>query len=126
MKIGVMVESFRAGLDGGLAAAAELGVSGVQMYASQSETHFEKLLGKRIVAVHEAHSSCRKPLAPETGRKGTPRSIGKNSLVPCGNNYERHLYRSLQTTTTLGMVRDRNGISGGACKVRLTGQRGEE
>ncbi|MHC4717342.1 MAG: sugar phosphate isomerase/epimerase family protein [Planctomycetota bacterium] len=39
MKIGAMVESFRAGLDGGLAAAAELGVDGVQMYATKGQTH---------------------------------------------------------------------------------------
>ena len=39
MKIGVMVESFRAGLDGGLAAAAELGADGVQMYATSGATH---------------------------------------------------------------------------------------
>jgi len=39
MKIGVMVESFRAGLDGGLTAAAELGADGVQMYATRGETH---------------------------------------------------------------------------------------
>ncbi len=37
MKIGVMVESFRAGLDGGLAAAAELGLSGAR-YASRGES----------------------------------------------------------------------------------------
>ena len=39
MKIGVMVESFRAGLDGGLKAAAEVGADGVQMYATRGETH---------------------------------------------------------------------------------------
>lgn len=32
MKIGVMVESFRSGLDGGLKAAAEVGAHGVQIY----------------------------------------------------------------------------------------------
>ena len=45
MKIGVMVESFRAGLDGGLAAAAELGADGVQMYATGSEVSPEALDG---------------------------------------------------------------------------------
>jgi L-ribulose-5-phosphate 3-epimerase len=39
MRIGVMVESFRLGLDGGLAAAAELGADGVQMYATAGATH---------------------------------------------------------------------------------------
>ncbi|MCD4824033.1 MAG: sugar phosphate isomerase/epimerase [Phycisphaerae bacterium] len=46
MKIGVMVESFRAGLDGGLKAAAELGADGVQMYATKGETHVDKLAGQ--------------------------------------------------------------------------------
>jgi sugar phosphate isomerase/epimerase len=45
MKIGVMVESFRAGLDGGLKAAAEVGADGVQMYATMGETHVDKLVG---------------------------------------------------------------------------------
>jgi sugar phosphate isomerase/epimerase len=39
MKIGAMVESFRLGLDGGLKAAAELGVDGVQIYATGGEMH---------------------------------------------------------------------------------------
>ncbi len=39
MKIGAMVESFRAGLVGGLEAAAEVGADGVQMYATSGETH---------------------------------------------------------------------------------------
>jgi hypothetical protein len=39
-KIGVMVESFRKGLDGGLKAAAEVGADGVQIYATSGETHF--------------------------------------------------------------------------------------
>ena len=43
MKIGVMVESFRAGLDGGLAAAAELGADGVQVYATGDEMSPEAL-----------------------------------------------------------------------------------
>ncbi len=34
-----MVESFRAGLEGGLAAALEVGAQGVQMYATAGETH---------------------------------------------------------------------------------------
>ncbi|HUU60262.1 MAG TPA: sugar phosphate isomerase/epimerase family protein [Phycisphaerae bacterium] len=37
MKVGVMVESFRAGLDGGLQAAAEVGADGVQIYATHGE-----------------------------------------------------------------------------------------
>lgn len=47
-KIGVMVESFRKGLDGGLKAASELGADGVQIYATHGETHFEKLKGKSL------------------------------------------------------------------------------
>lgn len=37
MKIGVMVESFRSGLEGGLRAAAEVGADGVQMFATRGE-----------------------------------------------------------------------------------------
>ena len=43
MKIGAMVESFKAGLEGGLQAAAELGVSGVQIYATSGEMHPENI-----------------------------------------------------------------------------------
>jgi len=43
MKIGVMVESFRAGLDGGLAAAAEVGADGVQLYCTRGELHPDRL-----------------------------------------------------------------------------------
>ncbi|HUT57176.1 MAG TPA: sugar phosphate isomerase/epimerase family protein [Phycisphaerae bacterium] len=43
MKIGVMVESFRAGLDGGLKAAGEVGADGVQIFATRGETHPDKL-----------------------------------------------------------------------------------
>ena len=47
-KIGAMVESFRAGLRGGLEAAASLGVQGVQLYATGGETHFSKLRGPAL------------------------------------------------------------------------------
>jgi sugar phosphate isomerase/epimerase len=47
-KIGAMVESFRAGLRGGLEAAASLGVQGVQLYATGGETHFSKLRGTAL------------------------------------------------------------------------------
>ena len=50
-KIGVMVESFRKGLDGGLKAASELGADGVQIYATSGETHFEKLKGANLVSL---------------------------------------------------------------------------
>lgn len=43
MKIGAMVESFRLGLEGGLKAAAELGVDGVQIYATSGEMHPDNL-----------------------------------------------------------------------------------
>ncbi len=46
MKIGVMVESFRAGLDGGLAAAAQVGAQGVQIYATSGQMHPDNLVGK--------------------------------------------------------------------------------
>lgn len=44
-KIGVMVESFRAGLRGGLEAAAALGVQGIQFYATTGETHHKLMHG---------------------------------------------------------------------------------
>ena len=44
-KIGVMIESFRLGVPDGLAAAARLGVQGVQLHATRGETHFSKLRG---------------------------------------------------------------------------------
>ena len=47
MKIGVMVESFRVGLAGGLKAAAELGADGVQIYATSGETHPANLTGPK-------------------------------------------------------------------------------
>jgi sugar phosphate isomerase/epimerase len=43
LKIGVMVESFKAGLEGGLAAAAKIGADGVQMYATEGPTHPDAL-----------------------------------------------------------------------------------
>ena len=50
-KIGVMVESFRKGLDGGLKAASEIGADGVQIYATSGETHFDKLKGANLVSL---------------------------------------------------------------------------
>ena len=47
-KIGAMVESFRAGLRGGLEAAAAVGAQGVQMYVTRGETHFSKLRGQAL------------------------------------------------------------------------------
>jgi L-ribulose-5-phosphate 3-epimerase len=43
MKIGVMVESFRLGLDEGLAAAREIGADGVQIYAVKGQTRPDQL-----------------------------------------------------------------------------------
>lgn len=54
MKIGAMVESFRLDLFGGLKAAAELGVDGVQIYATAGETHFSRLAGARRVELRRA------------------------------------------------------------------------
>jgi len=47
-KIGVMIESFRRGLYGGLEAAARVGAQGVQVYATGGETHFSKLRGPAL------------------------------------------------------------------------------
>jgi sugar phosphate isomerase/epimerase len=46
MKIGVMVESFRLGLAGGLKAAAELGADGVQISTTSGDMHPAKLKGR--------------------------------------------------------------------------------
>lgn len=54
MKIGVMVESFRLDWMGGLKAAAAVGADGVQMYATQGDTHFSKLVGTRRAQVKAA------------------------------------------------------------------------
>lgn len=43
MKIGVMVESFRLGLEGGLQAATVLGADGVQIYATRGDMHPDNL-----------------------------------------------------------------------------------
>ncbi len=51
MKIGVMVESFRLGLDGGLRAAAALKADGVQIYATSGETHPDALKGAARAAL---------------------------------------------------------------------------
>jgi L-ribulose-5-phosphate 3-epimerase len=47
-KIGVMVESFRLSLKDSLAAAAKIGASGIQLYATMGETHFTKLKGTAL------------------------------------------------------------------------------
>jgi sugar phosphate isomerase/epimerase len=51
MKIGVMVESFRAGLEGGLRAAAEVGADGVQMFATSGEQHPDRMNGAARAAL---------------------------------------------------------------------------
>ncbi|NLB60806.1 MAG: sugar phosphate isomerase/epimerase, partial [Lentisphaerae bacterium] len=43
MKIGVIVESFRVGLEAGLQAAADLGIQGVQIYATSGVMHPDNL-----------------------------------------------------------------------------------
>jgi len=45
MKIGVLIESFREGLQGGLIAAVEMDLDGVQMSATSGETRFDALKG---------------------------------------------------------------------------------
>lgn len=47
-RIGAMIESFRCGLRGGLQSAADVGVQGVQLYATGGETHFSKLRGSAL------------------------------------------------------------------------------
>jgi sugar phosphate isomerase/epimerase len=51
MKVGVMIESFRAGLDGGLQAAREVGADGVQVFATQGEMHPARLKGQARAAL---------------------------------------------------------------------------
>lgn len=52
-KIGAMVESFRLGLEGGLAKAAELGVDGVQISATGGNTHPAVLMGAARSKLHK-------------------------------------------------------------------------
>ena len=47
MKIGVMVDSFRVGLEAGIAKAVEVGAQGVQIYAVQGEMAPENLSAAR-------------------------------------------------------------------------------
>jgi len=47
-KIGVMLESFRLGLEGGIRAAAELKVDGIQLYATGGETQVDSLQGSKL------------------------------------------------------------------------------
>ena len=47
MKIGAMVESFRAGLVGGLEAAVAVGAQGVQIYATSGEMHPDNMTAQR-------------------------------------------------------------------------------
>ena len=51
MKIGVMVESFRAGLEGGLEAAAEVKVDGVQIFATAGDMHPDHMTVKHRAAL---------------------------------------------------------------------------
>jgi sugar phosphate isomerase/epimerase len=47
-KIGVMLESFRLGLEGGIRAATDLNVDGIQLYATGGETRFDDLQGSKL------------------------------------------------------------------------------
>ena len=69
-KIGAMVESFRAGLRGGLEAAAHLGVQGVQMYATGGETHFSKLRGPALADLRRMLADLRLEMAAVCGDFG--------------------------------------------------------
>ena len=48
MKIGAMVESFRAGFRGGVEKAASLGVAGVQVYATRGELAVDDMTPAKI------------------------------------------------------------------------------
>jgi len=52
-KIGVMLESFRLGLAESIQAASELGVDGIQLYATGGETHFSKLCGPVLTQLQD-------------------------------------------------------------------------
>jgi len=70
MKIGVMVESFRVGLEGGLEAAAELGADGVQIYATEGEMQPQKLDGSARAALSKRIKSMGLELAAVCGDFG--------------------------------------------------------
>ena len=67
-KIGVMIESFRRGLRGGLEAAAAVGAQGVQLYATSGDTHFSNLRGPALA-----------------GLKGQLRDLHLETAAVCGD-----------------------------------------
>lgn len=56
-KIGVMVESFRSGIKGGLEKASKVGAQGVQMYATTGELAPENMTSAKIKEVRDMVSS---------------------------------------------------------------------
>lgn len=70
MKIGVMVESFRLGLEGGLEAAAALKADGVQMYAVRGQTHPDNMNSAARSALRRRLSDLRLEMAAVCGDFG--------------------------------------------------------
>lgn len=70
MKIGVMVESFRLGLEGGLEAAAGLKVDGIQMYAVRGQTHPDNMNSAARAALRRRLESLRLEMAAVCGDFG--------------------------------------------------------
>jgi len=69
-KIGAMVGSFRAGLRGGLEAAASLGADGVQLTVTHGETRFDKLQGPALAELRRTLKDLRLEMAAVCGDFG--------------------------------------------------------
>lgn len=82
-KIGVMLESFRLGLAGGIQAAAELGVDGVQLYATGGETHFSKLRGTALTELRNRLADAGLEVAAVCG------DFGGHGLADASGNPQR-------------------------------------
>ena len=52
-KIGVMVDSFRLGFDGGLQKAKDVGARGIQVYAVEGEIDADKLTRDEILTLRK-------------------------------------------------------------------------
>ena len=70
MKVGVMVESFRRGLDGGLQAAADLGADGVQVFATTGEVRPDRLDARARAALRRRLADMNLELAALCGDFG--------------------------------------------------------
>jgi L-ribulose-5-phosphate 3-epimerase len=84
LKVGVMVESFRAGVKGGLEKAAKLGLDGVQIYCTKGELHPDNMGGsarrdfRKSLAKHKLALSA---LCADFG-KGFTDATRNDELVP--------------------------------------------